>query len=170
MWQHRGDDRPAFAVVPGPGQESVWDYPRPPDIVPDARLVEVRHGGVVVASSRRACRIRETASPPTFYLPPADVVAGTLVPVAGGSVCEWKGRASYFALADRPEGPPVAWSYAAPTAAFASIRGWLSFYPDRVECRVGGERVRAQGGGFYGGWVTDEIVGPWKGAPGTGAW
>lgn len=171
MWKHTGGQRPDFAETPGPGQESVWDYPRPPAIVPDARRIEVRAGGRIVAASSRGRRVLETASPPTFYLPPEDVSPGALAPVAGASsFCEWKGEARYFALAERPAAPPVAWCYPTPTAAFATIAGWLSFYPERIECYVDGERVRAQGGGFYGGWVTKEIVGPWKGGVNTAGW
>jgi len=167
-WQYDGRVRPPFAVVPGPGQESVWDYPRPPRLAADTRLVEVRHGEIVIATTRAAQRVLETASPPSFYLPPADVTEGVLVPAPGTSHCEWKGRARYWALHEG--GTPVAWTYDDPTPAFASIRGWFGFYPARVACHVDGERVRPQPGGFYGGWLTREIVGPVKGAPGTGHW
>ena len=170
MWQYRGGRRPDFAEPAGPGQESVWDYPRPPDVVPDHRRVEILREGRIIARSTRAVRVRETASPPTFYLPPQDVRRGSLTPAAGSSFCEWKGEARYFALATDSKAPPVAWCYPSPSPAYAAIRDWLAFYPERIECRVDGERVRPQGGGFYGGWVTDEIVGPWKGAPGTGGW
>ena len=114
-------------------------------------------------------RVCETASPPTFYIPPAGVNPDALVSVAGSSYCEWKGSAAYWALASEP-GRPVAWSYPKPKRAFRGLRDYLSFYPDRVECRVDGARVQAQAGGFYGGWVTPEIVGPFKGDPGTGGW
>ena len=170
MWSHRGQRRPPFALDPGEHQESVWDYPRPPRIAPDPRLVEVLAGDKPLASTRRALRVMETASPPTFYLPREDVDITMLVPVAGDSMCEWKGRARYFAFAGDRRETPIAWSYEAPTPGFAAIGGHVSFYPGRVACRVGGEQVRAQGGGFYGGWVTDEIVGPWKGEAGTGGW
>jgi uncharacterized protein (DUF427 family) len=170
MWSYRGQRRPDFADTPGPGQESVWDYPRPPDVVADTRTVEVLHEGTCLARSVRTRRVRETASPPTFYLPPEDVWQSQLVPVAGSTFCEWKGDARYFALAADPTAPPVAWSYPSPDPRFAAIAGWFAFYPARVECRVDGERVRPQGGGFYGGWVTREIVGPWKGEPGSGGW
>ena len=170
MWKYTGQQRPSFAIAPDPGQESVWDYPRPPDIRADSREVVVTAGGREIARSESAARVCETASPPTFYLPPADITPDTLVPVGGQSYCEWKGAASYFALADDPAGMPVAWCYADPSPAFTSLRNWLCFYPDRVECFVAGERVRPQTGGFYGGWVTDEIVGPWKGEPGSGGW
>ncbi len=171
MWEYNGERRPDFAPTPGPGQESVWDYPRPPRLAPDSRRVQVRAGQKLLADSRRAWRVLETASPPTFYLPPDDVAVELLRPVAGRSWCEWKGEAVYFALADGDAAAsPVAWSYPDPRPAFAAIAGYLSFYPARVECSVDGERVRAQPGGFYGGWITDEIVGPFKGPPGTGHW
>lgn len=169
MWKHRGQQRPPFAVEPAPGQESVWDYPRPPALEPLNALVEVHEGDTPVARSHGALRILETASPPTVYLPPGDVDARLLVAVEQHSHCEWKGRASYWALASAP-GQPVAWSYAEPRERFRVIAGWYSFYPGRIRCLVDGEVVRPQGGGFYGGWVTDNLVGPWKGEDGTGGW
>ena len=151
--------------------ESVWDYPRPPALVPCERQVRVEHRGVAVADSTRALRVLETASPPTIYVPEADVRTDLLRPSAARStVCEWKGRAVYWSVRDH-EGhwrEAAGWSYPEPTPAFASIAGWLSFYPARLQCTVAGEPVRPQPGGFYGGWLTDEIVGPVKGAPGTG--
>jgi len=170
LWEYRGQKRPDFAITPGAGQESVWDYPRPPRIVPDRRRVEVRSGGVLIASTIAALRILETASPPTFYLPAADVDLARLVRVPGNSVCEWKGLAGYWALAGDKLRRVVGWSCEKPLAEFAMIAGALSFYPALVECTVDGELVRPQLGGFYGGWVTDEIVGPVKGAPQTGNW
>ncbi len=170
MWKYRGQQRPDFALVPGPGQESVWDYPRPPLLVVDTRLVEVWRDGSLVARTRTAFRILETASPPTYYLPRADVDLTQLVLVGGHSHCEWKGAASYWALAHDSRGQGVAWSYEDPNVEFEAIRGALSFYPAHFDCRINGEHVRPQPGGFYGGWLTDEIVGPVKGEPGTGHW
>jgi uncharacterized protein (DUF427 family) len=172
MWQYDGSKRPPNAVAPGPGQESVWDYPRPPRWVQDDRHVVVRAGETVIADTRRAIRVLETASPPTFYLPPQDIDQTLLVKTSGLSMCEWKGAASYWTAA-LPGGTrleAIGWSYARPRPAFAAIAGWLSFYPARLCCEVDGERVRAQPGGFYGGWLTHEIVGPVKGEPGTGHW
>ena len=170
MWTWRGQARPAFAVAPGPGQESVWDYPLPPVLVPDARRVEVHApDGGLIAATTRAQRLLETASPPTFYLPPDEVAAALLVRVSGRSMCEWKGEAGYWALKASPA-VPVAWSYESPGSAFAAIRGWIAFYPDRVACTVAGEAVRPQPGRFYGGWITKELVGPFKGDPGSGGW
>jgi uncharacterized protein (DUF427 family) len=170
MWEFNGQKRPAFAEAPGEGQESVWDYPRPPAIVTAMRPVRIERGDLLVASSENAKRVLETASPPTYYLPPADVADGVLAPVAGQSFCEWKGTASYWALADDPSQTPVAFSYESPSRAFESIRGYIGFYPGRLECYVGEERVRPQPGGFYAGWITSDIVGPVKGEPGTGHW
>ncbi|NNF59389.1 MAG: DUF427 domain-containing protein [Rhodothermaceae bacterium] len=170
MWQYRGQKRPPFADEPEPGQESVWDYPRPPALVPDDRLVEVRWGELVIAASMRAIRVLETASPPTFYLPPGDVQQERLVAAPGASHCEWKGAARYWALAARPDLGAVGWSYPEPTPAFETIRDYLSFYPAKLTCLVAGERVRPQPGGFYGGWLTSEIIGPVKGERGTGHW
>jgi uncharacterized protein (DUF427 family) len=171
VWEYRGQKRPSFAIEPGPGQESVWDYPRPPALKRDGRRVEVRFADVIVADSCRTYRVLETASPPTFYIPPEDVHVELLTPLAGASFCEWKGTARYWSLsAEGSSGEAVGWSYPQPTEPFSQIAGYFSFYPARVECYVGGERVRPQGGGFYGGWVTREIVGPFKGEPGTGSW
>jgi uncharacterized protein (DUF427 family) len=133
MWNYRGNRRPSFAVEPGPGQESVWDYPRPPALVADGRTVVVRAGDETIASTDRAVRVLETASPPTFYLPTDDVDTSALICIAGSSFCEWKGVASYWALASSgPDGGAVGWSYRDPTPAFAGIAGWFSFYPGRI--------------------------------------
>ncbi|MFG2292477.1 DUF427 domain-containing protein [Streptomyces sp. NPDC048603] len=154
--------------------ESVWDYPRPPRIDPDTRHVVVRHGGVVLADSRRCLRVLETSHPPGFYVPRADVRTGLLSPSRHRTVCEWKGTATYWDLRGSPGRPPVpgaAWSYEAPAPGYEPIAGHLAFHPDRVDaCTVDGEPVRAQPGGFYGGWITGEITGPFKGAPGTSGW
>ncbi len=167
-WNHRGEQRPAFAEEPGPGQESVWDYPRPPAVVPDGRAVEVTDAQGLVASTDRSVRVLETSHPPAFYLPPESVTPGRLERVAGTSHCEWKGAAEYLAIAGTNE--PVAWRYPDPYTEFADHAGWISFYPDRVSCTVDGERVRPQAGGFYGGWITNEVVGPFKGEAGTTGW
>jgi len=170
MWKYRGQKRPDFANVPGPGQESVWDYPRPPKLAPDGRLVEVYSDDVLVASSSRTYRVLETASPPSFYLPPKDVNWEVLSVAPGSSVCEWKGLAKYWALSSNSKVRVVGWSYPDPTPSFEQIRDYVSFYPDALACYVAGERVRAQPGQFYGGWITGEIVGPVKGEPGTEHW
>ena len=170
MWKYRGQKRPDFAAIPEPGQESVWDYPRPPELAPDTRLIEVRYEDQVIASSHSTYRVLETASPPTFYLPPGNVNWDALSSTPGRSICEWKGTAQYWALSSNPEGGVVAWSYPDPAPSFSPIRDYVAFYPAAVKCFVAGERVRAQPGRFYGGWITDEIVGPFKGEPGTEHW
>ena len=167
-WTHRGEQRPTFAQDPGPDQESVWDYPRPPAVVPDSRAVEVSDAHGLVASTNRSARVLETSHPPAFYLPPESVPAGRLVSVHGTSHCEWKGAAEYVAVAGTTE--PVGWRYPDPYPEFADYAGWISFYPGRIHCRVDGELVRPQAGGFYGGWITGEVVGPFKGEPGTSGW
>ena len=170
-WQYYGQERPRFADEPGPGQESVWDYPRPPRLDPDQRRVVVRAGDIVLADTTRAVRVLETASPPTFYLPPPDIAMEWLEQAAGSSHCEWKGAAQYWTvrLRDRVL-ERVGWSYPGPLPAFKSIAGYLSFYPAHLECTVDGVRVEPQPGGFYGGWLTPEIAGPVKGEPGSGSW
>ena len=168
MWSYRGQHRPDFAVEPGPEQESVWDYPRPPALVASNKQVVVMDGDGLLADTRRAMRVLETASPPTYYLPPEDVDFTRLVDAPGSSFCEWKGRANYYALATG--GGVVAWQYREPSESFAAVTGYLSFYPAKVLCTVDGERVRPQPGDFYGGWITDEVTGPFKGEPGTGHW
>jgi uncharacterized protein (DUF427 family) len=159
-------------IEPGPGQESVWDYPRPPRLEPSTRLIRVVFDGQVIAETRRALRVLETSHPPVYYIPPEDIRPEFLEGSARSSYCEWKGRARYHSLkvGDR-RSRDAAWSYPEPTAAFAAIRGHLAFYPSRVdECRVDGEVVQSQPGDFYGGWITADVVGPFKGDPGTMGW
>ena len=171
-WKNRGTVRPSFAETPGEGQESVWDYPRPPALVPDKRRVRVLLGGHVVAETRGALRLLETSHAPTFYVPRKDVDMLCLERhPAGGSRCEWKGVASYFDVVGGCErAPGAAWSYESPFGDFAALKGHLAFYASRVECYVGDERARPQSGGFYGGWVTSELAGPIKGEAGSGGW
>ncbi len=161
--------RPDFAAEPAPGQESVWDYPRPPAIKTCSKLVEVRRGETEIARADQSFRVLETASPPTFYLSPDDVAWDQLVKTSGSSVCEWKGSAVYWALSGDPD-TPVAWSYPRPRASFLKLKNFVAFYPGRLECFVAGERVQPQAGRFYGGWITADVVGPFKGEPGTGHW
>ena len=170
MWKFDGSERPPFAVVPEPGQESVWDYPRPPAIVADHRLVVVRDGERMIAQANDALRILETASPPTFYLPPHAVDWSQLVAVAGQSFCEWKGMARYWGLRYAPERGAIGWSYDTPSEGFAQISGHLAVYPGRLACFLGDERVQAQAGGFYGGWITSDVAGPFKGDAGSSGW
>ena len=153
-------------------RESVWEYPRPPRIEPDEREIRVVHRGVTVAASSGTIRVLETSHPPVFYFPPSDVAADHLSPGAGRSICEWKGRAVYWDLTVGGDTVAnVAWSYPEPLPNYAELAGWLAFYPNRVdECTVDGEVVVPQEGGFYGGWITSEIEGPFKGGRGTTGW
>ena len=136
----------------------MWDYPRPPAIVPTDSQVVVVHAGVVVADSRRAIRVLETSQPPAFYIPPEDVAMEHLYRTKARSFCEWKGAATYWAVQVGDEVvPDAAWSYEQPTGAFASIAHHLAFYPQKLdECSVDGERAQANPGGFYGGWITSK--------------
>lgn len=171
QWQWHGQVRPPFAEVPTPGRESVWDYPRPPRIVADAREVVIHWGAVEVARSRAALRILETAHPPTFYLPLVDVAQQLLEAGPGASVCEWKGAAQYWSLVHEDRRlMNVAWSYPNPLPGAERLAGHIAFYPAALRCTVGGAAVLPQPGGFYGGWITPELVGPFKGEPGTHAW
>ena len=170
-WRHTGRERPEFAVAPEPGQESAWDYPRPPRIEPDPRTVWVRKGDTILARTNEAVRVLETGSPPTFYLPPDSVRTDLLERASGSSRCEWKGEAVYWdVVLSQDRIPRAAWSYSDPFPEFEEIRGFFAFYPVYLHCFVGEERVRPQPGGFYGGWVTSELVGPFKGEPGSEHW
>jgi uncharacterized protein (DUF427 family) len=156
----------------GPGQESVWDYPRPPSAEVTGRRVVVEAGGRAIAATDRAVRVCETSHPPVFYVPRDDVAEGVLERAAGGSWCEWKGQATYWdVVVDGRRSPQAAWSYESPTSGYEHLRGAVAFYPARVDrALVDGEQVRPQPGEFYGGWITDEVVGPFKGEPGTWGW
>ena len=159
-------------VHPGPGQESAWDYPRPPRVEPTGRHLRVVLGGVVVAETRRAVRVLETSHPPVYYFPLEDVLPGALGEGRGASLCEWKGLARYLDVeAGGVVRPRAAWSYPAPLPGYEAIRDHVAFYPQAMdECTVDGERVAPQAGGFYGGWITPDVVGPFKGEPGTEGW
>ena len=152
--------------------ESVWDYPRPPRLEHSTARVIVRHGGVTIVDSRRCLRVLETSHPPVYYVPRPDIAPGVLEAAAGRSLCEFKGMAGYWDLVvgDRRVAD-AGWSYERPVRAYADLAGAVAFYPGRVdECRVDGELVQAQEGDFYGGWITPDITGPFKGAPGTMGW
>lgn len=154
------------------GKESVWDYPRPPRVVPDNRRVIVTFGGEVIADTVRAHRVLETSHPPVFYIPPEDVRVELLDANGEQTWCEFKGDAHYYDIAlGNKRGGSVAWCYPEPSEGFEPIQYAIAFYPDRVDsCTVDGEVVQAQRGGFYGGWITSEIVGPFKGEPGSSGW
>lgn len=155
-----------------PGQESVWDYPRPAIAVPSTAHVRIEHRGGVVADTRSAVRVLETSHPPGWYVPPAAVDMGLLRPSERCSFCEWKGYATYWHLEVGGDLlRDVAWSYPDPNTAFIALRDHLAFYAAPLGlCMVDGERVRPQPGGFYGGWVTSDVAGPFKGVPGSAAW
>jgi len=160
------------AEVPGPGQESVWDYPRPPRVETTGEEVVVVLGGTEIARTTRGLRVLETSHPPVYYLPRDDVLAGALQPAEGTSWCEFKGTAAYLDVVggDRVA-PRAAWTYPHPAPGFEELVDHVAIYPaamDRVT--VDGEQVRPQEGGFYGGWITDRVVGPFKGAAGTQGW
>jgi uncharacterized protein (DUF427 family) len=171
QWRWRGQARPPFAQTPAPGQTSVWDFPRPPRLAPDTREVVVHWGDVEVARTRNAVRVLETGHPPSFYLPWVDVTRHLLEPAPGDSFCEWKGPAQYWTLVrgDRRL-PAVAWSYPQPLAGAEALAACVAFYPSALDCRVDGAVVTPQPGGFYGGWITPELAGPFKGAAGSAGW
>lgn len=150
----------------------MWDYPRPPRVEPSASVVEVVLGGVVVARTDRSWRVLETSHPPTYYLPREAFAPGVLREAAGATWCEWKGQASYFDLVTgKTLAPSAAWTYLSPTAGFEEIAGAVAVMPGLVDrCTVDGEVVVPQPGGFYGGWITSRVVGPFKGVPGSRGW
>jgi uncharacterized protein (DUF427 family) len=155
-------------------RESVWDYPRPPRVEPSGKRVRVVLGGTVIADTTRTHRVLETSHPPVYYVPLDDIVPGALEPSRGRTTfCEWKGTAAYYDVIGgngRRVGR-AAWTYHDPTPGFEAIRDAVAFYPGLTdECTVDGEHVEAQEGGFYGGWITSEIIGPFKGPPGTRGW
>lgn len=160
-------------VRPGPGQESVWDYPRPPRLEPVPETLRVIFAGEEVARTTRGYRVLETSHPPVYYFPPDDVVADYVRRhERPASHCEWKGAAHYYDLrvGDRSS-ERAAWAYADPTPRFAPIEGYLAFYANRVDTAyVNDEAVTPQPGEFYGGWVTSKVVGPFKGVPGSWGW
>jgi uncharacterized protein (DUF427 family) len=157
---------------PAPGQESVWDYPRPAIAEPTARHIRIIHKGMVLADSRKAWRTLETSHPPTYYIPQSDIAMECLAPNQARSLCEWKGQARYWDVViggERIAG--AGWSYPSPTAPFAGIAGHIAFYAAPFDaCEVDGEQVTPQPGGFYGGWITSREAGPFKGVPGSRFW
>lgn len=161
--------RPELA---GPGQESVWDFPRPAVAEPTGARIVIEHRGILVADTRSAIRTLETSHPPSYYIPRDDIAPGTLRRAEGSSFCEWKGAATYWDVVvgdlviER-----VGWSYASPTPAFALLRDHVAFYAGRFDrCTVDGGTVVPQPGRFYGGWITSRVAGPFKGGPGSLAW
>ncbi|CAI7932045.1 unnamed protein product [Closterium sp. NIES-54] len=162
-------------VAPGPGQESVWDYPRPPRVERVGKRVQVEVAGVMLADSENAWRVLETSHPPVYYIPQEDIQMQYVQrEEAASSFCEWKGPATYWTVTIPQASkhlPRCAWSYERPTPLFQPIASHLAFYCAPMDtCRVGGEIAEPQPGGFYGGWVTKDIVGPFKGGPGSWGW
>ena len=159
-------------ITPKQGQESVWDYPRPPRLEHCETSIKVLFGGEVIAEATRCYRVLETSHPPTYYLPPEAIKPGVLVRSKRWTHCEWKGQSGYYHVRVGEEvAENAAWFYPNPTEGFSPLAGWVAFYPGRMEaCYVDGEKVQVQPGDFYGGWITSKVVGPFKGAPGTWNW
>ncbi len=159
-------------TIPGPGQESVWDYPRPPRLEDTTKHLQIVFNQVAIADTHQAKRVLETSHPPVYYIPPSDIKMEFLVVVPGTSWCEWKGRASYYNIVvGEKQVQKAAWFYPDPTPTFAAIKDCVAFYPHLMDaCYVDGEQVQPQPGDFYGGWITNDIVGPFKGSPGTWGW
>lgn len=159
-------------VKPEPGQESVWDYPRPPRLELSDKRIQIIFNEVMIADTKRAYRVLETSHPPVYYLPPKDIAMRYLVKENGRSFCEWKGQAGYYSLSvNGKTAKNVGWYYPNPTASFAAIKNHIAFYPAPMDaCLVNGETVIPQPGSFYGGWITKDIVGPFKGESGTMGW
>jgi len=159
-------------IEPKAGQESVWDYPRPPRLEPAKKHLKIIFNDSVIAETNRAFRVLETSHPPVYYFPPEDIRMEFLTKAGGSSFCEWKGAAGYYDLqAGSRIVKNAAWFYSNPTGKFAAIKDYLAFYPSKMDaCFVDDERVQSQEGDFYGGWITAEIVGPFKGGTGTWGW
>jgi uncharacterized protein (DUF427 family) len=169
-WNNTGAKRPPFAIAPKQGQRSVWDFPRPPLIEKVNKLIVVSYKGKIITESSQAFAVLETASPPTYYIPQSDVDMSTLIQVPKKtSMCEWKGNAVYWALKTMSD-QPVAWSYPKPFPEFVELKDYLAFYPQHLDCFVNKEKVEPQPGGFYAGWITPDLVGPFKGEKGTELW
>ncbi|MGM0546311.1 MAG: DUF427 domain-containing protein [Bacteroidota bacterium] len=159
-------------VEPGPGQESVWDYPRPPKVEECDKEIRVIFNGAEIAHSSNTQRVLETSHPPVYYIPQQDIRMECLEPISGTTYCEWKGQAKYFDVTvNNQRATKAAWCYPDPTDIFQSIAGNIAFYAHKMDsCFVDGEQVEAQKGRFYGGWITSDIVGPFKGEPGSAGW
>lgn len=159
-------------VKPAPGQESVWDYPRPPRVEISSGHIQIIFNGVVIADTHSSVRVLETSHPPVYYIPPEDIRMEYLSPAPGRSFCEWKGEARYYTLeVNGKHTENAGWYYPNPTRDFVDIKDYVAFYPTLMDaCLVNGERARPQPGNFYGGWITDDIIGPFKGEPGSMGW
>lgn len=159
-------------IEPEPGQESVWDYPRPPRLEESPKRIRIIFNGVTIAESNRSQRVLETSHPPVYYIPPEDIKMEYLSRTNQGSFCEWKGRAIYYTvIVGSKQAANGAWAYPDPTGSFAPLKDYLAFYAHMMDaCYVDGELVEPQPGNFYGGWVTKDVLGPFKGGPGTWGW
>ena len=158
--------------TPGPGQESVWDYPRPAIAEPCSSRIVIEHNGFIIADTKQSIRTLETSHPPSYYIPQSDIADGVLRRADGSSFCEWKGAARYWdVLAGKNVLSSVGWSYPTPSETFMVLQDHVAFYPNAFDrCSVDGETVRPQQGGFYGGWITSKQSGPFKGIPGSRFW
>jgi len=159
-------------ITPKPGQESVWNYPRPPRLEDSSKHIQIIFNGVTIADTQRAKRVLETSHPPVYYIPPEDIQMHYVQAAGGRSFCEWKGEARYYSLVvNGKRAERVAWTYPKPSPSFAPLQDYIAFYPAPMDaCLVDGERARPQPGNFYGGWITNDIVGPFKGEPRTMGW
>ncbi|GMN10194.1 DUF427 domain-containing protein [Croceitalea sp. MTPC9] len=169
-WEYNGKGRPPFAKEPKKGQISVWDFPRPPAIEKVKKEISVYQEKNCLAKTRNGYAIMETAHPPSYYIPPTDINQNFLIRIPNKkSLCEWKGSAIYWALKTDPE-QAIAWSYPDPFSEFEAIKDHLAFYPQQLNCFIKQEKVTPQPGKSYAGWITTNLVGPFKGEPGTGHW
>lgn len=159
-------------IPAGPNQESVWDYPRPPRVEDVAKHIKIVFNSELLVDTHHAKRVLETSHPPNYYIPEADIRPGVLIPSAHSTFCEWKGWANYYSVkVGEAEATNAAWYYPNPNAAFVELKGYVGFYPEPMDaCYVDKEKVRPQAGTFYAGWITNNIVGPFKGESGTRVW
>jgi uncharacterized protein (DUF427 family) len=162
----------ARPIPPKAGQESVWDYPRPPKVEASSKRIRVIFNGVVIADSTHAKRVLETTHPPSYYIPQKDIKMEFFSSTARKTYCEYKGTSCYWTVSvNGKDAPSAAWSYANPSKGYEDIKDHLAFYPSRMDaCYVDEEKVKPQSGDFYGGWITSDIVGPFKGEAGTHGW
>ncbi|WJL96247.1 DUF427 domain-containing protein [Microbacterium sp. ET2] len=155
-----------------PGQESVWDYPRPPRMEKVDARVTITLGGELIVDTGDVVRVLETSHPPVFYLPIAAFVDGALTDGVGSSFCEFKGAARYLDVHGGGEHrPAAAWNYPRPSAGYELLADRVAVYAQVMDrCTVDGETVTAQPGRFYGGWITSRVAGPFKGVAGSMGW
>ncbi|WP_246160913.1 DUF427 domain-containing protein [Maribacter flavus] len=168
-WTYRGQKRPPFAIEPKAGQVSVWDFPRPPSVTLVDAVVRVFFEDTLLAKTDGCLAVKETANPPTYYIPPHDVDFDQLVEIDTTSWCEWKGKAGYWALKQSPKSP-IAWDYPNPFDEYEQLTKYLAFYPHRLRCFIGDEQITPQDSTIYAGWITKDLVGPFKGQPGSENW